>query len=45
MLTTHSVLPLNVRPDLTHEVTVEAFELTDRRVLAGIMSCRARMRS
>ena len=45
VLTTQRVLPPMFRPLLNHEVIVLAFEETDRRVLAGIMSCRAMMRS
>jgi len=45
VLTTHSVLPPMNSPDLSHDDVVFTFELMLRRVLAGIMSCSARMRS
>jgi hypothetical protein len=45
VLTTHSVLPPITIPDFSHELVVDTFDWIERRVLAGIMSCKARMRS
>ena len=45
VLTTHSVLPPMLRPFLNHDEIVFAFDETERRVLAGIMSCSADRRS
>ena len=45
VLTTHSVFPPIISPDLTHEDAVLYFEAKERRVEAGIMSWRAEMRS
>jgi hypothetical protein len=45
VLTTHSVFPPMNKPDLSHELVVETFDWMERRVEAGIMSCKARMRS
>lgn len=45
VLTTHSVLPPMLRPLLNHDEIVLAFDETERRVLAGIISCSAERRS
>lgn len=45
VLTTHSVLPPNKSPLFVHELTVSYLDWMERRVLAGIMSLSAVIRS
>jgi hypothetical protein len=45
VLTTHNVLPPMNKPDFSHELVVDTFDWMERRVEAGIISWRARIRS